>query len=69
MKITTFQIELVPDKEIPLFKRLSFKTVDVSPADVFRRGVHPHSLMVKNKGTLVPFMVKIQGYFSKNGKN
>lgn len=37
----TFRLWLEPDPIIPRFKRLAFELVDVSIADVLKRGVHP----------------------------
>ena len=43
MKIQTYQLRLVVDAAMPLFRRMEFVLVDVPLADVFHKGVHPHS--------------------------
>ena len=43
MKIQTYQLRLVVDAALPLFRRLQFVLVEVPLADVFHKGVHPHS--------------------------
>ena len=43
MKIQTYQLRLRPDGIMPLFRRVEFVLVDVPLADVFHKGVHPHS--------------------------
>ncbi len=37
----TFKLWLEPDQEIPRFKRLTFKIVEVPLADVLTKGIHP----------------------------
>jgi len=37
----TIQLSLIPDEQVPEFKRLNFKIVDVSLADVLLNGIHP----------------------------
>ena len=44
MKILTYQLKLIPDKDIPQFKRLDFNKVEVFLSDVFLRGIHPFSI-------------------------
>ena len=50
MRIMTYRLELRPDPEIPQFKRLWWEKVEVPPADVFRMGIHPHSVVVRSQG-------------------
>ena len=37
----TIQLSLIPDEQVPEFKRLTFKIAEVSLADVLLRGIHP----------------------------
>jgi len=37
----TIQLSLIPDEQVPEFKRLTFKITEVSLADVLLRGIHP----------------------------
>ncbi len=37
----TIQLSLVPDEQIPEFKHLSFKIVEVSLSEVLHKGIHP----------------------------
>ncbi len=43
MKIQSYRLRLVADATVPRFQRLEFVLEDVSLADVFHHGVHPHS--------------------------
>lgn len=50
MNITTYRLSLETDRDIPSFRRLSWERIEVSLADVFREGIHPHSAVVKSQG-------------------
>ena len=43
MKLETYRLRLVADATVPRFRRLRCSLVDVPLADVFGKGVHPHS--------------------------
>ena len=45
MRIQTPKLRLEPDKDVPGLKRLKFSPVEVTVADVFLKGIHPHSVV------------------------
>jgi len=50
MNIMTYRLELRPDPEIPQFARLWWEKVETPLRDVFRQGIHPHSIVVRSQG-------------------
>ena len=48
MTVWTYQLELVPDKAIPQFKRLQHRRANITLQDIFQRGVHPHSTFIED---------------------
>ncbi len=47
MTIITYQLSLKPDDFIPRFQRLQIEKVEVSIEEVFRMGLHPHSVLIQ----------------------